>query len=114
MLTKINDDTIKITGKTDSNNAAEFEKALLKTVAASVETPIPDAEGPEYISNAGFRVFMKLRKQLGKPPMIKNVSSDVYEIFNVTGFTQLLDVRKKPREISIDGCEQIGEEKNYG
>ena len=41
--------------------------------------------------------------------MIKNVSSEVNEIFNVTGFTQLLDVRKKLWEISVDGCEQIGE-----
>lgn len=60
MITKINDDTIKITGKIDSDNAAEFEKALLKAVAASGETPILDAEDLEYISSAGLRVFKKL------------------------------------------------------
>ena len=108
MITK-NDNTIKISGKIDSNNAAEFEKALFETISANKsETPILDAEELEYISSAGLRVFMKLRKQIGKPPIIKNVSSEVYEIFNVTGFTQLLDVRKKLREISVDGCEQIG------
>ena len=95
MITKINDDTIKITGKIDSNNAAEFEKALLEAVAASGETPILDAEDLEYISSAGLRVFMKLRKQLGKPPMIKNVSSEVYEIFNQT--------RKSPASLG-GGC----------
>ena len=43
--------------------------------------------------------------------MLTKINDDTVKI---TGFTQLLDVRKKLREISIDGCEQIGEGKNYG
>ncbi|MBR1443034.1 MAG: anti-sigma factor antagonist [Firmicutes bacterium] len=104
-----NDNTIKINGKIDSGNATEFEKFLLEAVVAfGGEALILDAEELKYISSAGLRILMKLRKQIGKPLIIENVSSDVYEIFNITGFTQLLDVRKKLREISIDGCEQIG------
>ena len=37
--------------------------------------------------------------------MLTKINDDTVKI---TGFTQLLDVRKKLREISIDGCEQIG------
>ena len=104
-----NDNKIKINGKIDSGNATEFEKSLLEAVVAfGGEALILDAEELKYISSAGLRILMKLRKQIGKPLIIENVSSDVYEIFNITGFTQLLDVRKKLREISIDGCEQIG------
>lgn len=40
---------------------------------------------------------------------VVNVSNDVYEIFQVTGFTELLDVKKKLREISVEGCELIGQ-----
>ena len=39
---------------------------------------------------------------------VNNVSSEVYEIFNVTGFTEILNVKKALREVSIEGCEMIG------
>ena len=37
-----------------------------------------------------------------------NVSPVVYDIFDVTGFTKLLNVKRRPREISVEGCEEIG------
>lgn len=37
-----------------------------------------------------------------------NVSSEVYEIFNVTGFTQILKVSRAIREVSVEGCQLIG------
>ena len=40
---------------------------------------------------------------------VVNVSNDVYEIFQVTGFTELLDGKKKRKEISVEGCELIGQ-----
>ena len=40
---------------------------------------------------------------------VENVSSDVYEIFDVTGFTDILSVKKALREISLEGCQMIGE-----
>ncbi|MBQ9719087.1 MAG: phosphotransferase, partial [Oscillospiraceae bacterium] len=45
----------------------------------------------------------------GKTLGVVNVSPEVYEIFDITGFTSLLDVRKKLREISVEGCEKLGE-----
>ncbi|MBR3538340.1 MAG: hypothetical protein IKN79_04635, partial [Eubacterium sp.] len=59
--------------------------------------------------SAGLRGLMKLRKQTGKVMSIRNVSSDVYEIFQTTGFTDLFDVQKRLRVISVEGCEKIGE-----
>ena len=40
--------------------------------------------------------------------MIENTSKNIYEILDMTGFTKIFDVRKKLREISIDGCPQVG------
>lgn len=51
---------------------------------------------------------MKLRKKAGKAIDVQNVSPAVYEILETTGFTELLNVRKRLREISVEGCEQIG------
>ena len=92
----------QIKGKIDSTNAPEFEKEIM----AALPTEI-DASQLEYISSAGLRVLMKLRKTVGDVTVV-NVSSDVYEIFDVTGFTSILTVKKALREISIEGCEIIG------
>lgn len=96
---------IKLHGRIDTSNAAEFEKEMMGLVSPDM---VLDAAELEYISSAGLRVLLKLRKQLGKPVQILNVSPDVYEIFEVTGFTDLLDVRKRLREVSVEGCEKIG------
>ena len=67
-----------------------------------------DAENLEYISSAGLRVLMKLRKKINKPLSVINVSRDIYEIFETTGFTELLDVKKAFRKVSAEDCEEIG------
>ena len=100
---------IKLIGRIDSNNASQFEKEIMDQVANTpVEEIILDASELEYISSAGLRVLMKLRKTMNKAVPVVNVSSDVYEIFEVTGFTDLLNVKKKLREVSVEGCTQLG------
>ena len=100
---------IKLTGHIDSNNAAQFEKEIMDAVADTPDNEIIlDAENLEYISSAGLRVLMKLRKQTKAAIPLINVSPDVYEIFEVTGFTELFNVQKRLREVSIEGCSQLG------
>ena len=93
----------QIKGKIDSTNAPEFEKEIM----AALPTEL-DASGLEYISSAGLRVLLKLTKTVGEVTL-NNVSSEVYEILDVTGFTTILNVKKALREISVEGCELIGE-----
>lgn len=97
-------------GRIDTNNAAQIEKELFDAVntAEDVKEIILDASELEYISSAGLRVFMKLRKKFGENIRVINVSSEVFDIFDVTGFTELLTVEKRFRELSVDGCEIIG------
>ena len=92
----------RIKGKIDSTNAPEFEKEIM----AALPTEI-DASALEYISSAGLRVLMKLRKTVGEVTVV-NVSTDVYEIFDVTGFTSILNVKKALREISVEGKKILG------
>ena len=105
--------TIFLEGRIDSGSAAQTEQALLSAAAAAPErVPVLDAQALEYISSAGLRVLMKLRKKLGKPLSVINVSPEVYDIFDVTGFTELLDVHKRLREVSVEGCTLLGQGAN--
>ena len=92
----------QIKGKIDSTNALEFEKEIM----AAKPTEI-DASKLEYISSAGLRVLLKLTKTVGEVNIV-NASPEVYEIFDVTGFTSILNVKKALREISVEGKEIIG------
>lgn len=92
----------QIKGKVDSTNAPEFEKEIMAALPVEI-----DAGELEYISSAGLRVLLKLTKTVGDVTVV-NVSPEVYEIFDVTGFTSILNIKKALREISVDGCELIG------
>jgi uncharacterized protein (TIGR02172 family) len=99
---------VSLEGRIDSTNSDQFEKDLFAITAASQKDISFDAEKLEYISSAGLRVLLKLQKTKSRPISVFNVSRDVYDIFETTGFTQLFDIKKQYREISVDGCEIIG------
>ena len=112
MKTILNDKSLILCfeGRIDSNNASTVEAEILTAVNANPGAAVSiDASMLEYISSAGLQVLMKLRKQAGTALPVLNVSPEVYEIFETTGFTELLDVRKKLREISVEGCEKLGQ-----
>ena len=101
--------TVFLEGRIDTNNAAQTEKDIFDAIGNSgSEDIIFDAEKLEYISSAGLRVLLKVQKTKDKPIPIINVSRDVYDIFETTGFTELLDVRKAYRKVSIEGMTLIG------
>ena len=116
MKTELKDNvlTIFLEGRIDSNNAPELEKKLLDIAAQndSASKIQIDVDKLEYISSAGLRVLLKLRKEIKKPLPVINASNELYEIFSVTGFVELLEVHKKMREVSVEGCELIGEGAN--
>lgn len=82
-------------GRIDTSNAMEVEKEMFRLAYEHANTPIEvDAKRLEYISSSGLRIFMKLIRMKKDKIIIRNVSSDVYKIFEVTGFTELLHIRK--------------------
>ena len=99
---------IRLSGRIDSNNAAQVEKEVLVQLDGGVgEALTLDAAGLDYISSAGLRVLLRLKKTC--PALrIVNVSSEVYEILDMTGFTQMMTVEKAFRAVSVEGCEEIG------
>lgn len=104
--------TLFFEGHIDSSNAPDVEKQAFEIIDnnKSVGTVI-DAENLEYISSAGLRVILKIRKREPKLKMV-NVSSEVYEILDMTGFAEMMNVEKAYRKLSVDGCEKLGEGSN--
>ena len=102
--------TIELSGRIDANNAGiTYEEISGQLAKFPGEIPIFDAANLEYISSAGLRTLLRFRKLYGKTLDVINASDDVYSIFEVTGFNELFNVRKKLREISLEGCPIIGE-----
>ena len=101
------DDVIKLSGRIDASNAAEWDQRIFEQLGENGET-VFDASDLDYISSAGLRVLMKVIKRSDGEVKVINVSPEVYDIFNVTGFTELMAVEKRMRELSVEGCEVIG------
>ena len=94
----------------DSNNANEFETELFKLEKLDYSKKILlDFENLNYISSMGLRIILKLLKKYKGVQIISiNVSSKIYDILSATGFTELLKVRKKLREINTEQMKLLG------
>ncbi len=103
--------TIYFEGRIDSGNAPELEKEINAIGFERTDSLVLDMQKLEYISSAGLRVILRLKKSNSATKII-NASSDVYEIFDMTGFTEMMDISKAYREMSVEGCEIIGEGAN--
>lgn len=106
MVSRTEAGTIRVVGRVDSANAASVEEKILQMHTQDEPITLDFAE-LVYISSAGLRVLLKLKKAFGDVTVV-NVSSEVYEIFQITGFDDMLNVKKALREIPIDGCTLIG------
>ena len=103
---------INLNGRIDASNAADVEKEIVEVRNANPGMhTVLDADSLEYISSAGLRIVLRLRKEEPKLAII-NVSPEVYGIFEMTGFTEMLTIEKTYRRINIDECEFIAKGAN--
>ncbi len=96
-------------GKLNANNADEFRQELEDIQSKAQGRIIVDLENLNYISSAGLRVLLTLQQNMEEKLTVRNVSLDIYEIFEDTGFSQIMDVQKRMRRLSVDGCKIIGQ-----
>lgn len=90
-----NNVTALVEGRIDSNTAPEFEKGLTSSITGN-ESLVIDFSKLEYISSAGLRVLLSTHKKLSAngSMIIKNVNDVVYEVFEITGFSEILKIEK--------------------
>ena len=100
--------TIPLPPRIDSLDAGDVEaqvRSILRAVRA--ESVRMDAAETEYISSAGMRMLLHLINEK-KNPVLLNASETVYEVMDMSGFTSLMRVDRRLKEISTEGCEMIG------
>ena len=103
---------ISLSGHITSVNAPDVESAILELLKDYSDTALVlDMDNLEYISSAGLRILLRLMKA-GRKLTLVNVSSAVYEMLDISGFTEMMDVKKAFRKVSIEGCEIIGQGSN--
>ena len=85
--------TVTIVGRLDTTTAPELE-ASLKESFIGVEKLVLDFASLEYLSSAGLRVLLAAQKAMNKQGemIIKNVNETINEIFEVTGFIDILTI----------------------
>ncbi|MBO4819652.1 MAG: anti-sigma factor antagonist [Firmicutes bacterium] len=103
-----NEIKIALSGRIDSGNASSVEENIQNEIGGNKNAPVVlDASDLAYISSAGLRVILHIKKT--NPDLsIINVNSEVYDIFEMTGFTDMMTIDKAYRVVSIEGCEEIG------
>ncbi len=101
---------IELKGHLDTSKVADV-KARIDAQLANVEPDehvIIDCTELEYISSTGLRIIIGIKKS--HPDMeLTGVNTDVYNVFEMTGFTRILDIKKALRKIDLSTCQLIGE-----
>lgn len=85
--------TLAIEGRLDTTTAPEFE-ATSKDSLTGITDLILDMEKLEYVSSAGLRVILSMQKIMNKQGQMTviNVSPEIMEILEVTGFSDILTI----------------------
>ena len=85
--------TLTITGRLDTSTAPKLEEGL-KTSYDGISELVFDIANLEYISSAGLRVLLSAQKTMNKQGSMKltNVCEEIMEIFDITGFTDILTI----------------------
>ena len=113
--------TLEISGRIDTQTSIEFQKVLDEILKASIINITLDLKNVEYMSSAGLRAILNAQKKMNsmtadiseneniikssdkkdnnvgeKNPKLNviNVNDEVYEVFEMTGFTDFVNVKK--------------------
>lgn len=84
---------IAVNGRLDTTTAPKLE-AELKQSVDGVEKLVFDFDGLEYLSSAGLRVLLAAQKVMNRQGemVIRNVNETIAEIFEITGFNDVLTI----------------------
>ncbi len=85
--------TIALTGRLDTTTAPQLEGEL-RTGLTGITALCLDFAGLEYLSSAGLRVILAAQKVMNRQGsmVIKNVNETIMEVFDITGFADILTI----------------------
>lgn len=84
---------ITVKGRLDTVTAPELEKEIKENIEG-IENLVLDFKALDYISSAGLRVILSAQKIMNKQGemIVKNVNETITEIFEITGFCDILTI----------------------
>ena len=87
------DTTIELAGRLDTTTAPALDKTINNDVEGTTKLVL-DFKSLEYISSAGLRVLLSAQKRMQKSGSMKvtNVCEEVMEVFEMTGFADILTI----------------------
>lgn len=85
--------TIELAGRLDTTTAPKLEMELKQNISG-VEELVLDLAALEYLSSAGLRVLLSAQKVMNRQGsmVVRNVNETIMEIFEVTGFVDVLTI----------------------
>ena len=101
--------TLYLEGELNSYNADNIEKEIENTLKdQAFDKLILDFSHISYISSAGLRIILKLKQKYNDFSIVET-SLEVYDIFSMTGFTNIMDIKKGLKRVYLSGAEVIGD-----
>ena len=83
--------TVNVSGRLDTMTAPALEQELKETYGEVTELVL-DFQNLQYISSAGLRVVLGAHKTMKGKLVVKNVNQTVMEVFEITGFSDILTI----------------------
>lgn len=86
--------TLQVIGRLDTSTSPALESELCGSIEGVTDL-ILDFEGLEYVSSAGLRVILTAQKTMNRNQgkmIVKNVNQDIKEVFEITGFCDILTI----------------------
>ena len=101
--------TISLEGELNSVNSESVGEEIDKIIEdKTFKSLVLDFDNVSYISSAGLRIILKLKQRYDDFSVI-NASLEVYDVFQMTGFTSMMSIKKALRKIDLTGAEIIGD-----
>ena len=100
--------TLFLEGELNSYNADNIEKEIDNSLNnQKFDKLVLDFSRISYISSAGLRIVLKLKQKYNDVSIIET-SLEVYDIFQMTGFTNIMEIKKGLKRVYISGAEIVG------
>lgn len=87
--------TLKLSGRLDTSTAPMLQETVEREQEGVTELNL-DMEKLEYVSSAGLRVLLSSAKKMtakGGTMNLFHVNEDVMDVFEITGFNEILNIR---------------------
>ena len=99
---------VTLSGRLDTENSIRLEAEIIEICKNNQHSSmVLDATELQYIASSGLRTILKIAKS-EKNFRIENVPASVYSVFEMTGFSRIINITKALRKIDLDKCEKIG------